>query len=393
MAEQDTAVAHCTMGAVPSVMSGPLYALARRLGLVGGVFGGTLPFGLGLAGLLWGTLMLLAAADGTLGRILTLDVVAGHVRLLVVIPLLFAAEGLLEPHFGRFVAGLHRAGIVAAGASDALRQAGERFNRLAGSRLIEAALLVLAFAPVLIAFDGPTLGGTATLYQEADGTTRWVAGWYWFVCLPVFRFLPLRWAWRLALYYAFLWRVSRLQLRLVPIHPDRLAGLGYLIVMQGAFVLLVAAISVLVSASITEEIVRSGTRLAQYYGTMLFVVGVSFVLFALPLVMFMAPLRIAREAGLASYMAFASDYVNAFDDKWQRGEPGRQELLGSADIQSLADIGNAVRVVDEMRYSPVSLELLSRLGAWAVLPFLPLLLFELPIEEIAKQVLERLIGG
>jgi hypothetical protein len=163
--------------------------------------------------------------------------------------------------------------------------------------------------------------------------------------------------------------------------------------MQGTFALHVLAISSATSAAVAEEIVRSGARLEQFYGTMLVVAGINLAFFALPLLMFMRPLRAARSAGIAAYMELASTYVNAFDDKWRSGEPDSRDLLGSADIQSLADMGNAARVVEEMRFSPVSPELLSRLAALSLLPFLPLLLLELPVHEIARNVLERLMGG
>lgn len=377
----------------PTLMCGPLHRLAGRLDLVDSWAEGTLPFGLALAGLMWGVMIVLATVEGSLARLLSLDMIAGHVRILVATPLLFAAESLLEPHFARFVNGLHRSGMARGDSAAALGRAGVRFNRFARSRVAEAAMLMIATLPGWNIIDLPSLGVSALQHDAADVRMGWAASWYWFVCLSVFRFLLLRWLWRLGLYYLFLWRVSRLKLRMVPTHPDRMAGLGYLFVMQTALAVLVTAISTVMSASVAEEIAATGASLEHFYGTILLVVIACLGLFALPLLMFTKLLRVARAKGMATYMELASAYVNAFDDKWVGHEPEPADLLGSADIQSLADIGNAARVVDEMRFTPISVELLLRLGLWAVIPFLPLKLLELPLDEVAKRMLERLIGG
>ena len=50
--------------------------------------------------------------------------------------------------------------------------------------------------------------------------------WYVFVSIPILQFLLLRWYVKFFIWYRFLWHVSRLNLHLVPIHPDHSAGLA-----------------------------------------------------------------------------------------------------------------------------------------------------------------------
>src|SRR5258705_13945431 len=61
---------------------------------------------------------------------------------------------------------------------------------------------------------------------------RWnltLAGyWYVFVSIPILQLLLLRWYVRLFIWYRFLWHISRLNLHLVPTHPDHCAGLAFL---------------------------------------------------------------------------------------------------------------------------------------------------------------------
>ena len=56
-----------------------------------------------------------------------------------------------------------------------------------------------------------------------------MAGWWHaLVSVPMFQFLLLRWYFRVFIWARFLWRMSRINLKLVPTHPDRVGGLGFL---------------------------------------------------------------------------------------------------------------------------------------------------------------------
>src|SRR5258708_49779 len=84
--------------------------------------------------------------------------------------------------------------------------------------------------------------------------------------------------------------------------------------------------------------------------------AIALFLFAIvlgPLCVFLPKLNEARFAGLRTYGPLASDYVVAFARKWSRGAQGTGEpLLGSADIQSLADLDNSYAIVQEVKLVP-----------------------------------------
>jgi ABC-type Fe3+-siderophore transport system permease subunit len=54
-----------------------------------------------------------------------------------------------------------------------------------------------------------------------------------------------------------------------------------------------------------------------------------------------------------------------------RDPAASEELLGGADIQSLADLGNCYALVREMRSVPFGLEDITRLAAATAAPLLP----------------------
>jgi hypothetical protein len=144
----------------------------------------------------------------------------------------------------------------------------------------------------------------------------------------------------------FLWRVSRLELRLVPTHPDGAGGLGLLEVVHTEFTPLVLAISAAQSAALAQDIASGRMKFDAIYSGVAFLLLVDAVLFLGPLFLFLRKLWACKVEGLSDYSALAERYVNEFDRKWLDAGPAAGEpLLGTADIQSLADLSTSVGIV------------------------------------------------
>lgn len=376
-----------------SLHGGPLHRLGSRLHLVrGGTNTVALGFAISLS--LWGVLVALAFIEGAGRQLFSVAAVGGHVRLLLVIPLFFLCESLLDPRMTVFVRTIVDSGVVPRNAWPALDAEIARIDRWKASWLPDALCLAAAVALMLAA---PTvqLPGAALSYHPAQAATEaTLAGqWYWGVCLTLFRFLVFRWLWRLALWYGFLWRVSRLPLSLVPTHPDGAAGLGYLEVVHAHFTPLVFALSAVEAASFAEGIATGRTTFEALYPALAIVLVADALLFVMPLLIFAPRLWACRVKGLGDYMVFASRYVDGFDRKWLAAGPRDEKaLLGTPDLQSLADLANSFNIVRNMRWAPVSRRLLIDLGLAALLPLLPLLLLAYPIAELAEIFFTKLMG-
>jgi hypothetical protein len=119
-----------------------------------------------------------------------------------------------------------------------------------------------------------------------------------------------------------------------------------------------------------------------------FVVLFVFAIFG-PLTMFSRQMSSSRRGGLAEYGLLAERYVQGFREKWIINyDSNSGELLGTGDIQSLADLGNSYTVVKEMRSVPFGLQDMTRLAAATVAPMVPLLLLVWSPEEVITQVLK-----
>jgi hypothetical protein len=379
-----------------SLLGGPLYRLGCRLGLVHDRTN-TIALGLVLGAFPWIVLLALALVEGFGHVLFSIQAIGGHVRLLVVIPSLFVCEAFIDPRFTAFVHGIVRSQVVPATERPALESGIARITRWKDAWLPEAFFLVAAVLLGLtmqkVNFFHYLSGFAGGSNPSGVGETAWSSQWYWMVCMTVYRFLFLRWLWRLALWCFFLWRVSRLELRLVPTHPDRAGGLGYLELVHTEFIPLVLAISAAQSASLAQDIALGKMRFDAIYPAIVFVLLVDAVLFLGPLLIFSRKLWNCKVKGLSDYSALAERYVNEFDRKWLGADPAPGEpLLGTADIQSLADLSNSVSIVRDMRLVPVSPSMLMYLAAAALLPLLPLVLFKYPIADLLGKFFDGLSG-
>jgi hypothetical protein len=107
-----------------------------------------------------------------------------------------------------------------------------------------------------------------------------------------------------------------------------------------------------------------------------------------PLLVFSPQLAAAKRTGLREYGALAERYVRLFDGKWLRGGADTNEpLMGSADIQSLADMGNSFAVVRTMRLAPIGRDAVLELAACVLVPLIPLLLTVMPVEQLVNKLI------
>jgi len=227
--------------------------------------------------------------------------------------------------------------------------------------------------------------------RTATGEHLSLAGtWFAVVSSPLFRFLLLRWLWRIFLWSFFLWRVARVNLQLVPTHPDQAAGLGFLSEGQRRLSSIVFAGGVVIAGQVANAITYQGATLSSLkfiigsYGVMAILVLVAPLLLMSPVLM-----KVKRQ-GILEYGALANKYTRSFDEKWVRGKTEGEALLGSSDIQSLADLSNSFSIIGGMRPVPINKNTLIALALAAVLPFVPVVLLVTPADELVKAVLKML---
>jgi hypothetical protein len=158
----------------------------------------------------------------------------------------------------------------------------------------------------------------------------------------------LAWLWRLALACVLTTRLARLDLSLVPTHPDGAGGLGFLETLPVAFSPVVFALSAVLASRWAHEVMYHGVHVAELRMPMIAFAVIVVVLFLAPLVPFLRPLAAARRRAQLEYAALVA-----------RHGRGRRSLL-------------AVLLP-------------------AALPLLPVLAIEVPIGDLLMKVMKTLV--
>jgi hypothetical protein len=318
-----------------------------------------------------------------------------HVRFLVALPLLLVADLVVHQRLKLIVQQFVERRIVLPHTRpefDAIIASG---LRLRNSVAIEVSLVVLVLTLGHYLWSSQMTLEAATWYATlVEGERHYSPAGYWYayVSIPIFQVLLLRWYFRIFIWARFLWQVSRLDLHLVPTHPDRAAGLGFLGQIAAAFMPLLLSQGALLAGNIANHIFYQGQTLLDFKPEIVAVV-VFFLLQVLgPLCVFSPRLAQTKRQGLLEYGALASCYVEGFDQKWLRGgAPLDEPLVGSGDIQSLNDLAGSFEVVKSMRPFPFGKTIVLQTAVAGLAPLLPLTLTMISLEEIVKRLLGILL--
>ena len=377
------------------VLGGPLYQLLRRAHLSDDALMLQRRRIIVIALIAWLPLLALSALGGQLlgggAAVPFLMDVDVHVKFLVAMPLLVAAELVVHQRMRAVARTFIDRRLIPENAKASLDAAIASAYRLRNS--VSAELLLIAFVYVVgitiiwrhyLSLDAATWYATPT----NGGSSLTLAGaWYGYVSLPIFQFLLIRWYFRLFIWTRLLWQVSRIRLNLVPTHPDRLGGLGFLAATANAFVPLLMAHGALLAGQLANQIFYLGTSLTQFRLEILLLVIFMVFIVVGPLLVFSPQLAETKRTGLREYGTLAQRYVRDFDAKWVRGiGSGEEQFLGTGDIQSLADLGNSFEVVRSMRIVPVTKDAMFQLAVATVAPIVPLVLTLMPLVDLLKKL-------
>jgi len=373
------------------VVGGPLFQLLRKVHLEGDaleLLHRRIIFSILLT---WVPLAVLAMFSGVgrgSGRVPFYTDIEVHARFLIALPILIGAELLVHSRIRLTVRRFLEWRIVLPEQRPVFQRAIESAQKIRNSVVVELSLLAVVYTVGLLIWNSRTELGLVTWYALPG--SRWnltPAGyWYVFVSLPVFQFILLRWYMRLLIWFRFLWQVNRIELNLVSTHPDRCGGLSFIGKSSYAFSPILFAQGVILAGVVADRVLYRGESLQSFRFQIAGFIVFFVVAILAPLLMFSLRMARARRKGLADYGLLAQRYVESFEEKWVRSSHPSDELLGSGDIQSLADLGNSYQIVREMRTVPFGLQDISQLAIATAAPLSPLLLTIFSFEELMIRV-------
>lgn len=316
-----------------------------------------------------------------------------YVRYLVAAPLLILAESQCARQLGETVRYFVDAGLVPHDRRADFDAAVASTRRWLDSTAADVTVFALAYLLAAVSALAHAPDQIPVWHRSAGTLPAFSAAGWWhvLVSLPLLLVLIFGWLWRLALWARLLWLISRLDLRLVASHPDKMAGLGFVGRSASAF-----AVAALALASIAAGRAAHFVLLGASFPTPALAFNAGFLLFLLALVL--APLLVFTpllfrvwQRGTIEYGALAVRVGEAFEGKWiDRGNVVDPSALKSPDFSSTADLYSVASNAYGIRFVPVDIKTLVALAVALLLPFVPVVLLALPIETIL-QSLQKLL--
>jgi hypothetical protein len=372
-----------------SLLDDPLMRLLRALRLAPAQ-GFRAPFrALLLAFVSWVPIAVWAVATGRLGELAWSDGVVRHlelhVRCLLALPFLVLSEPIADRVIGAIVTHFPGSGLIRATDQSAYARVVASARQLRDSRWVWGLMLAIVVLTT-------SLGASRPLDPEfAASPGNFGRSWSAFVVRPLFLLMMLAWLWRLVLTWILFFRIARLDLQLVPSHPDRVGGLGFVQLQPAAFSLVVFTFSGVVCAAVAQEIIEQHLPLTQFQGPLVALVVLLVVLFLCPLSAFGSRLRQVRRLGRFQYGALAGRHVRGLHERWVEGKTVEDDaILDAPEIGPAADVATLYDLATRMRTLPLGMQPILAVLIPAVAPLLPVATLEIPLQEILGKVLGML---
>lgn len=380
------------------VVGGPFYAVLSRLGLTGA---DRLPLpraAVALALLAWLAPALLAVAQSVIdssysGWGFFTDPTV-YTRYLVAVWVMIATERYADSRVTMLVNEFRDTRLVSKDGQPAFEAALGRADRRSSSWLAELFILFIAVAwsafSIRYVIEMMGAGWEGVLF-EGQTILSWAGEAERFWSNPLFLFLVLRWIWRFLVWNVLLLRISRLPLQLSPMHPDRSAGLGFLTTFPGIFSGLVFALSSVVASSMLKEL----NHVHHDANTIWLALGVwmagVLIAFLGPLLVFMPRLLAIRDQAMLEYGRLANQWHRAFRREWLDAAKSGADLVGSSALTPMQGLHLGLQTIRELRVIPIFMPAVIQLVIAAGLPLMLVVLREVPLADIGKWILGKIL--
>jgi hypothetical protein len=316
-----------------------------------------------------------------------------HIRLLIGLPLLILAEAVAHRVMARLMPQFVHEGIVAPADVPRFREILADTARLRDTAVPWLIIVGIALA---WAFTGSAVHRSHELSWAAEGGASPSLGfggwWYVYVGRTLFVVLLLGWLWRLILLAITLKRIARLDLAIVPTHPDRAGGLGFVERFPTAFSLVVFVQALVIAAGWAHDAEFHGLDVHSLYPMMAVALVVALVVYLAPYLVFAAPLARAKKQALLDYGALIARHGAAVRSKWIIGDAKTEEpLLSAPEIGPVADTVSLYEAVQRMRPVPLGKMAALAIALPVLIPFIGVLALQIPLQQMLARLLKGLI--
>jgi hypothetical protein len=333
----------------------------------------------------WAVPFLLVVVRSALGEVEPilsfLSDFAVHSRSFVAAPALVFAETICGPRLTVIACHFVDSGLVPPSERPRFEAAVRSTVRLRDAPVAEFMVAFLAYGIVyLVIKSGAKLPDWQINATGTAGPLSLAGWWHSLVSVPLLLFLILGWFWRVGLWMRFLWLVSRIELRLIPAHPDQAGGLQFVGHSLRAFGIVGFGFGTVVAGTLANKVAQGASPLVCKNAAIALAAFVV-TLFGSPLLVFMRNLVSAWRKGILRYGGLADRLGREFEGKWlDETDPG--PTLEVPDFSAAVDLYSVVGNAYQMRFVPIDYGSLVLLVIATLSPFVPVLILALPFEVI-----------
>jgi len=316
-------------------------------------------------------------------------------RYLIAAPLLVLAEADCIPRLGIIARHFLDAGFIAEMDRERYERAIASTRRLLDSTMADMITVALVYMLVvaLILNVRPEIF-PAWHRSGGEGVAAFsLAGWWHvLVSLPLLLILFFGWFWRLLLWGRFLFLMSRLNLRLVPSHPDQVGGLKFVSSSLRGFRLIALSLGMIAAGTEANRVIHEGTSPLAFRNVTIGLLVFILILSAGPLTIFTAKLRATKRRGIFEYGALARAMGQQFEQKWiGRVKPVDESALSEPDFSAMTDLYQTAGNVYEMKNIPFGLRSLVEIVCATLLPFALVALMAVPLDLFLERIVKLLL--
>src|SRR5262245_56017721 len=307
-----------------------------------------------------------------------------HVRCLLAIPRLVIADATAHATLARQLPYFITSGLVGASTRASFEAVLRDVMRLRDRWLPWVIILTLIVAGTVWRPWTADLHELRWAEDETAHTTGGFGAW-WFLTVvrPVFSALLLAWLWRLIVLWVLLWRVARLDLSIVPTHPDRVGGLGFLEKLPLGFAPVVLAISAVASSRWAHDVLYHEVDVRTLAMPAATLIVLTTLLVLGPLLAFLVPLGRAKRQALLDYGALVGDHDRRVRRRWILREPVEDDaILSAPELGPVADTGTLYDAVRQMRTVPIGPSALAAVVVPMAIPMLLVAALRVPVKDL-----------